>query len=277
MKIHKVLNNNMVRSINEQNQEVIVLGKGLGFKKQPGDEINQSIIEKIYTLNDDNYSVKLESILSSFDFENIQLTNEIVELAEQRMNKTLNSSIYISLTDHINYALQRIKVGHVLTNNLHQEIKTFYPTEFKIGLEALELIDKKTNTKFPEDEASFIAMHLLNAQLNQGILEETNIMTSIIRDITSIVSECLNLSFDDNSISYERFITHLKFFSVRIMNNHQPKEVEKFLFDMITQQYQTEYKCALRIKSYLKEKYNKEIYNSELMYLTIHINVLKNS
>ena len=46
MKIEKVFNNNVVQILGINNEEIIVMGKGLGFQKKPGDEVNQDLIEK---------------------------------------------------------------------------------------------------------------------------------------------------------------------------------------------------------------------------------------
>ncbi|MFD2508866.1 CAT RNA binding domain-containing protein [Halalkalibacter alkalisediminis] len=44
MKIKKVFNNNVVIANNQQNQEVVVMGRGLAFQKRPE---NQSTLQKL--------------------------------------------------------------------------------------------------------------------------------------------------------------------------------------------------------------------------------------
>ena len=50
MKIEKILNNNVVVSINDKGQEVIVMGRGLAFQKKIGAEINEGNIRTIAKL-----------------------------------------------------------------------------------------------------------------------------------------------------------------------------------------------------------------------------------
>lgn len=95
------------------------------------------------------------------------------------------------------------------------EIKKFYPKEFQIGLKALELIEDELNKKLPDDEAGNIALHLINAQINSSFNKVENVaeQTKKIHDILNIVMYTYGITLDEKSISYERFITHLRFFS----------------------------------------------------------------
>jgi hypothetical protein len=48
MIVQKVLNNSLVLSMDDDNREVIVMGKGIGFNSRPGDEIAPEKIEKLF-------------------------------------------------------------------------------------------------------------------------------------------------------------------------------------------------------------------------------------
>ena len=276
MDILKVINNNMVRSINENSQEVILLGKGLGFKKKPGDKIPDEIIEKVYLLQDKGQENELIDLLSEIDFEYIQLVNQIIEMTEKYLKKTLSNSIYISLTDHINIAIQRYRENMIFENPLHGEIKKFYPIEYRISVKAIELINKKLSILLPIEEASLIAMHILNAESDSSYFRSTTTMTKMIRDILKVIETTLQVEFDVESISYERFMTHLKFFSLRLLNGEKPKSVDIKLFELITTEYKEAFQGALAVNNYLINNYDKDLHDSELMYLTMHIEVFLN-
>ena len=156
MKIEKIINNNLVQSFDNNNKEVLVMGCGLGFKKKIGDIIDKDIVEKIYSLDDKNYSNKLIELLSDIPLEVIQTTNEIVAYARYSLGKKLNDNIYILLTDHINFAMERAEKGLQYKNALLWEIKRFYNHEFLIGKEALQIIKKKLNVDLSEDESANI-------------------------------------------------------------------------------------------------------------------------
>lgn len=272
MKIRKMINNNIILSVNDSGMEVILLGKALGFQKKVGDEINEASIEKIYYLQDKHTEQELLEMLSDIDFTNIQVVNKVVDYAEIALGKKLSSAVYISLLDHINFAIERTKSNIIFENTLHNEIKRFYPLEYSIGEKSLEIVKNELNVSLPRDEASFVAMHILNAQLNNDYMENTDIITRILTETLTIAHEKMHIDFDCDSISYDRFITHLKFFSVRLLNGESLGSVNQSVFNVIVEQYKVAFEGALAIKAYIEESFEKQVEDSELMYLTIHLN-----
>ena len=185
--VEKVINNNLIRSHNESGQEILIMGCGLGFKKKPGDPIDEALIEKIYIAEDPAQSSHLVQLLSRIPLERVQVTNEIIRFARTSLGKKLGDRIYLTLTDHISYAIDRAAEGIVLKNALLWEIKRFYNHEFLVGREALSIIRKRLGVELPEDEAGFIALHLVNASMELGTMSQITEMTRIIQNIVSIV------------------------------------------------------------------------------------------
>ena len=272
MKIDKVINNNLVRAFDNSNKEVLVMGCGLGFKKKIGDIIDKDIVEKIYSLDDKNYSNKLIELLSDIPLEVIQTTNEIVAYARYSLGKKLNDNIYILLTDHINFAMERAEKGLQYKNALLWEIKRFYNHEFLIGKEALQIIKKKLNVDLSEDEAANIALHIVNAQLNSSNMDDTMNMTNMIQNILNIVKFHYKIELDEYSLHYERFITHLKFFSQRIFRGKEIEDEDTSLSEIMKEKFKEAYKCAEKIKKYIKSEFDSNLTDEEMMYLAVHIN-----
>lgn len=50
MKIFKVINNNIVITLDQNNQEIILMDRELGFKQRPGNNIDENLIEKRFLL-----------------------------------------------------------------------------------------------------------------------------------------------------------------------------------------------------------------------------------
>lgn len=272
MKIDKIINNNLVRAFDQDNKEVLVMGCGLGFKKKVGEAIDTSKIEKIYSLENKNYSNKLVELLSDIPLEVIQTTNEIVSYARYSLGKKINDNIYILLTDHINFAIERIDQGLEFKNPLLWEIKRFYNHEFLIGKEALQIIKKKLNVELSEDEAASIALHIVNAQLNSTNMDETLDITKMIQSILNIVKYHYNLELDEYSLHYERFITHLKFFAQRIFSGKEIEDEDTYLCEIMKNKYKIAYDCVDKIEKYINKEFNHELTEDEKMYLAVHIN-----
>lgn len=206
MKIEKIINNNIVRSINDHGQEVLIMGCGLGFKKKIGDLIDDEKIEKIYTMNDHSGYQKLEDILKNVSLEDLQITNEIVAYAQQHLKNQLNDNIYLTLCDHISFALERYRQGIVIKNALLNEIKRFYQSEYQIGLAALKIIEKHTAISLPSDEAGFIVLHIVNASFDSIGILQTQEMMGVIQNVMNIVKYHFQIELDEDSIHYERFL-----------------------------------------------------------------------
>lgn len=271
MKITKVINNNLVRLINEKNQEIIVMGKGIGFQKKVGEEIDQNHISQIYISDDRNYSNKLTQILEKVPLNIIQLTNEIVQYAKVSLARKLNENIYLTLTDHISFAIQRQKENVPLKNALLWEIKRFYNHEFLIGKEALSMIKNKLGIELGDDEAGFIALHFVNATMDSIGIEQTALLAKTVQDILNIVKYHFSINLNEESVYYERFITHLKFFVARILSDTEMINDDLGFMLELKQKYKEEYLCSLKINSFIEHQFNKKLTENEMIYLTIHI------
>ena len=271
MKVDKVINNNLVRSHDDADREIMVMGSGLGFKKKPGDPIEKEKIEKIYILQGEEQGRHMEELLSEMPLECIQAANEIVDYAVVSLGKPLSNYLYLNLCDHIHFAIKRMKEGLPIHNALLTEIKRFYSHEYQIGLEALQIVKKRTGCLLPEDEAGFIATHIVNAEMEFNDMGSTQEMMKIIRHILNIVRYHFHVELDEESIHYDRFITHLKFFVKRVFSGQELDENDESFFIMIKNQYREEYACVLKVYYYIRKEYGILLTNDEIMYLIIHI------
>ena len=137
MVIQKVINNNVISAYDENQQEVVIMGKGIGFKAHTGDAIDESRVEKVFRIENEKLSRQFQEILENIPLEHMQLTSDIITYAKKNLNVQLNQSIYITLTDHINFAIQRQVQGIQLKNALLWEIKKFYHQEYLMGKYAI--------------------------------------------------------------------------------------------------------------------------------------------
>lgn len=215
MKVRKVINNNIVSSADEDGREIVVMGRGIGFQAREGWEIPEERIEKIFRLDNKDSLNRFKDLLARLPLEHIQISDEIISYGKKVLNKPLNHNIYITLTDHINFAVERHRQNMMFPNPLLREVRSFYREEYLIGEYALALIKKKLGIDFPVDEAASIALHLVNAEYNTAMRDTINI-TRLIEQVVGIVSEYFNFTPDESSLHYERFVTHLKFLAQRI-------------------------------------------------------------
>lgn len=226
--IEKVINNNIISAYEKSGAEVIVMGRGIGFKKKQGEVVPADQISKIFRIK----------------------------------SRTL--------TDHINFAIERVSQGIEPQNALLWEIKRFYPQEFQLGIYALELIQDRLGILLPEDEAGFIALHFVNAEYGTDIRDAVKFPDQM-QAIVDIVEHDLGILLDESSLHYERFVTHIKFLIQRIYRKELLSSEDRELSLMMQRKYPREYQCSVKVAEYIMQATGSRLSEEEIMYLSVHI------
>lgn len=266
-----VINNNVVSARNERNQERILVGKGIGFQARKGDVVDASKIDKEYFLKSKSVTGKLYALLAQTPESYMEIADKIVKKASEELHKELDESVFLNLIDHMSFAVSRIEKGLEFRNTLLWEIVHFYPAEYKIAEYGLELLKEYTGRELPADEAGSIAMHIVNAEFDQTDRNDAVRMTELIHKIVSVVRYQFHTNFDENSVHFVRFITHLKFFASRLFSGKMLDGEGDALLEMVQKQYPEAYECARRIRSLIVHDYLIEISEEEMIYLTVYI------
>lgn len=270
MMIYKVINNNQVICLDDQKKECIVIGRGIGFKARTGQNVPEEKIEKIFKLADSAVRSKFQQLVEKIPLEHIEVTDEIISYVKCSLGKKLSDNIYVALTDHINFAIERYEKGMEFHNALLWEVKRFYHHEFTLGEHAIRHIETRLGIALPEDEAGFIALHIVNAEID-GKMDQTVTMTHIIQGILNIVKYYFKIELPEDSLDYDRFLTHLRFFAQRIVRGRLYTTDDPAFCEMIRNQYPEEYRCVGKIREYISREYQHEMTEEEMMYLTVHI------
>lgn len=270
MLIEKVINNNIVSAFDDSGREIVLMGRGLGFGARPGQVVREDKIEKEFRIKSRDTADQLKELLADMPLERVQISADIISYAKSNLNLKLNQSVYVTLTDHINFAIDRFEQGINLQNALLWEIKRFYPHEFDLGLYALKLIRERLGVELPEDEAGFIALHFVNAEYGTDIKDAFRFPNQL-RDILEITSNELEIVLDERTLHYERFVTHLKFLLQRVYRRELLPNEEEELAELMRTKYPKEYACSCRIAEYIEKNADCKLSGEEVMYLAIHI------
>ena len=271
MVIGKILNNNVVVSSNDAGEEVIYMGRGIAFKKKIGDVIDDAFVEKEFVLKDSFTANQFQQLFADIPAEEVEAVKKVVDEAEQVLGVELSPNIYLTLTDHIHYALMRAREGIEIPNPLLFETRKFYPKEYAIAAKAVERFEKNFGVSLPEAEKGFIAFHIVNSEQANGTMETTMQAVEIVRDVLAIISRFYGKVFNPDSLNYQRITTHLHYFAQRYLSDDLSGEKDEFLFELIQAKYPKAFQTVQRINEYLIKTYGKPIGESEMIYLTIHI------
>ena len=270
MKISRIINNNVVSTCDEEGREVIVMGRGVGFKAKEGSTIDKDKIEKAFRLDSQNTMDKFKELLVNLPMEHVQISAEIISYAKEVLNRPINPNVYITLTDHINFALERFKQKMMFSNPLIREVRSFYHAEYLIGEYAIAMIDRDLGIKLPVDEAASIALHFVNAEYDAP-MGDTIKITNLIQQVSEVVEEYFNIKLDEQSLSYERFITHLRFLAQRVFTGEH-MELDNLEFQkVIDRLYPEEYACSQKVQALIKLQYGHQVTEEEVAYLALHI------
>lgn len=277
MKIHKILNNNVVVTNNELNQETVVMGRGLAFQKRVGESIDPAKIEKTFVLENHGIAEKLAKLLKDTSELYLNISSKILDYAQSLLPYKLDEYLYVALTDHISFAISRHKQGIHLKNPMLWEIRKYYKQEFKIALQAIDIIEQDTGIQLGEDEAASIALHLVNSQLSGENMAAAIQVTEMVNTILSIVKYHFKMELNESSVNYERFLTHLRFFAIRFIRKEKMEDtVDEFFYEQILIKYLDAYKCTQKIATYLDNNFQWHLSRDEEIYLTVHIHRVTN-
>jgi beta-glucoside operon transcriptional antiterminator len=202
------------------------------------------------------------------------ITQKIIKHAEELLNANLNTSLFFTLSDHLNFSIERHRNGLNILNRVFWEIKNYYPIEFSVGEYALRLLKKELGQVLPQEEAANIAFHIINAQNVASATSKGMEYAKLVGGISDIVKYELKMDFDREDVHYQRFITHLKFFAERYYEGKMITENDSGLFEQIAQLYPKALTVSFTVKDYIEILNESKVTKEEVAYLTVHINRL---
>ncbi len=270
--IKKVLNNNVVISQDEERREIIIMGSGVGFGKHVRDIVDPKKILKIYVLRNNAFENRFKELAAEIPFECFQLTEKIIAYSEDHLSQKLKDGLILALADHIYFAVQQVKKGEQRVPLMNEEIRRLYKEEYKVGLEAVKMINEYYHIEMLPYEAASIAFHLINAELNNHA-SDTSMILKGTNEILKIIEDTLAMKMNEDTQGYSRLVIHLKYFMKRVIieRDEWRDEFGTALFDEEDEQFMQINKCLINIKAYLKETYGYELDGAERVYLIIHI------
>ncbi len=279
MLITKAINNNVVLAEDDNGRELVLFGKGLGFRGAPSHLDDESAIQRSFR----DVSPELYEALASISEEVIIIASGIVDIARQELNCALNPNLIFTIADHLQFAIERTRKGVVIRNPLSEEVRFVYPREHEVGRRGVLLSNAVAeDVELPESEAASIALHIVNAESVEegGSTALENNMDLIVKSTeaidaaTGIIERVLGIQIDRSSYSYVRFVTHMRFLIGRLIKGEEYETRNGSLFTQAAKDFSDEYACARAIDENLRGNHGWKCSDEELLYLMMHINRL---
>ncbi|MCM1122556.1 MAG: PRD domain-containing protein [Eubacterium sp.] len=270
VRIDKIINNNIISARDSQGIELMAMGRGIGFGQRPGNEIDDKAVEKIFRLENIDNKEYFKELLASLPLEHIRLAADIITYAKESLGLILSQNVYLTLTDHIGFILNKYREGMEFNNILYDEVRLFYPLEYSVGRYALALIEERTSCCLPDDEAASIALHLVNGEINSA-MRTTFVMVKMMREMMEIIEQQIAIPIG-RTYPRERLIADLKQLANRLVSEEPMSgRQDDLLYEFVRGHYQDEYRIIERLSKYIEKEYQCSMTEEEIIYLVLNI------
>lgn len=267
-KVKRVLSHNVVQAMDVlKDEECILLGKGIGFGKKEGQEIDPDVVERKYFIRDSRNLNKYQKLLESTDERLYFIIEEYIEKVGQTFGSGYDENLHVGLLDHLNFSIYRYR-NHVTLNNIFiDEMSMMYEKEYAFAKVMLKDLNSRLDVNLPEAEAGFIALHI-HSSIKGEKASQTALYLKIIGECLRFIEEEFDISLDPQSIEKARLITHLKF-ALKRASEHKP--IQNIMTDSLKNAYPRTFRIASRLAGKIEEDYAIILPEGEIGYLTMHI------
>lgn len=274
MTVSKVLNNNCIISRDTNGKEIILMGPGLGFGIKKGDPVASDKIRKVFRL-ERSVSSKFQNVIKDIPTRYIFAADKVITYIKANTDIKISDTIYVTLTDHIWVAAERIKKKDKFDDILLVNVKGLYRKEYEIALHAAEILTESLGIPFDEAEANFITLHIINAEMDCEMTYVHKI-TRIVAAIGDYVEKTLEVDTENNSIAFDRFLVHCRFLIQKVVTGKKPEDlqfsgfIKKLIFKGGEKNDRLQ-RCVDGIVDLIKAECNYEINEDEQFFLYIHL------
>lgn len=267
--IQKILNNNVLIAEHPSYEEVVLIGKGIGFNRKKGDHFEIDQADKTFLLSNQEEKEQYVNLLPHIDEAFIPFMNDILTHVEKRMGQDLNEHIHVALTDHLAFAINRAQKHMQFSNPFLNEIESLYPKEYQIASEVVTMVFDEMGIQFPEGELGFIALHIHSA-VTDKTLSEIHQHNQLITQLVTLIEDTFEMSIDKKGVNYHRLVQHLYRAIDRVFQEESIGNEYK-LAEMLKQEYPLCYNLSWKLIKVMQKQLKKPVDESEAIYLTIHL------
>ncbi|EWS80524.1 PRD domain-containing protein [Brachybacterium phenoliresistens] len=271
MKALRVLNNNVVLARDDDGQEVILTGRGIGFSSKQGRAIDPALIVRVFVPADGRDPDHLAEAFSLIDEEVLRAV--VIALGEVGIEgrESRRPTLAIAVADHVASALDRARRGIVLEYPLRAEVQTLYASEYAQARRLLQAINEHVDPQLGDAEATALALHLVNAGFASGDLSFTYTMTGIIQQMLAVVGERFGVEVSEDTMSAARFITHVRYLFVRIQQHRQLSGQESTIGAGIRENFPEATRTAQQLATIVELRLGHALSPDEVSYLALHV------
>lgn len=272
-RVSKVLNNNGVIAIEmEENQEYVLLGKGIGFGKKVSQRFEAPSDCTRYSLKNDTERGSASSLVKSVDPVFLEIANEVLREAERTFGN-IDKRILFPLADHISFAVARMKNGEQISNPLTGDIHALFYKEFQVASVLKKILSDRMQIEIGDDEIGYVALHVHSAIEDEKVSVAMQ-MARTVRECVSIIEAETGKKIDVMTLDYNRLMNHVKYMAARLLRG---EELKININDYIEIKFPKAFAIATTVCDHLGENIGIQPGEREIGYLAMHIERVYNS
>lgn len=270
-RVRKALNHNTLIAISmEDNQEYLLIGKGIGFGKKVSErfEIPETTECTVYSLLEQTEPGRTMELLKGIDPIYLEIAEKVLKKSEEVFGK-IDRRILFPMADHIAFAVQRIRANEQISNPLTNDIRALFHMEYKTAEYAKKILWEMLQVEIDEHEVGYIALHIHSA------IEAENVALSML--IAQAVHECIRIveeetgrTIDVMSLSYNRLMNHIRYMVARAIKG---EKLKLSMNDYMSVKFPKSYGMAKEVCKHLEKQLqrNSPLDEDEIGYLAMHI------
>lgn len=268
-RVGKALNHNTMIAISmEDNQEYLLIGKGIGFGRKVSErfEIPENTECRVYSLTEQTERGRAMELLKGIDPVYLEIAEKVLTKSEEVFGK-LDRRILFPMADHIAFAVQRIRANEQISNPLTEDIRALFHMEYKTAECIREILREMVGVEIDEHEIGYIALHIHSA------IEDENVALSMqiahaVRECIRMVEEETGQVIDIMSLSYNRLMNHIRYMVARAVRN---EKLKLNMNDYMSVKFPKSYAIAEEICTQLGQQIHQPLNDVETGYLAMHI------
>lgn len=268
--VHKVLNNNVVITLDERGRERVLMGRGLGFQLKPSDALDPDKVEKTFILDGGDQGDRERRLLTDVPYPVIEAITRAVDEAERRLGHHLGRHFTMAVIDHIQFVLERLDAGIRIPSTNMPELRVLHPHEFAAAQRMATAISTALERELPAEEAVFLTMHLLNATRDEPN-GTAALLFRRVQHVVLTVENALGVKLDVDSPDYARFVLHVQFLLQRLVSRTMLRSADTSFFEFAKHSYPRSFEIAQEVKAYVRAATESELTDEELLYVIVHV------
>ena len=270
-RVRKALNHNTLIAISmENNQEYLVIGKGIGFGKKVSErfEIPENIECSIYSLHEQTERGKAMELIKGIEPVYLEIAGKVLAKSEEVFGK-IDKRILFPMADHIAFAVQRIRANEQISNPLTDDIRTLFHMEYKTAECVKDILWEMLQVEIDEHEIGYIALHIHSAIEDENVALSMQIAMAV-RECIRMIEEETGQTIDVMSLSYNRLMNHIRYMVARSIKG---EKLKLNMNDYMSVKFPKSFWMATEVCKQLEKQLhrNSPLDEVEIGYLAMHI------